>query len=131
MIDKKEMVKLVVEFNLRHGYLLHGASMVMHGVKDQTNDIDILIHTKYIDRLEFSSKKAQKFDFGFGSVRNTIDYVLIDGFQCQTLESIIKEKRQLGRPKDLEAIELIEAFIAKGNLPKSYQSIYRKVVMDY
>lgn len=131
MINKREMMDLVREFNLRSGFLLHGASMVMHGVKENTNDIDILIHIKSIDKIKFSSKKSEKFDFGFGMSRDTIDFVIIDGFQCQTLESIVKEKKKFGRPKDLEAVDLIDKFLAETGLPKVYDRVYHKVVLDY
>ena len=38
---------------------------------------------------------------------------IIDGFKCETLESILEFKRRLLRPKDLRDIEVIESVLKK------------------
>ena len=39
----------------------------------------------------------------------SVEYDLVDGYQCETLESVLEFKRRMGRPTDLKDIERIEA----------------------
>lgn len=108
-MDKQTIIDALVTHSLTDVILMHGASMVMHGVKSTTADIDVMFDGA--DVPIDCAVTNEMFDFGDGSYRR-IPYVIIDGIKCQTLESIKEEKVLLGREKDLAAIAMIEAFCA-------------------
>lgn len=95
--------------------LLHGAALVMHGIKETTNDIDC----KAVDELSnFFTSKTQHllvgekfeyglFDFGYMGVSlPPVRYTKLDGVLVQTVESVMEQKLVFNRPKDIEAIKL-------------------------
>ena len=40
-----------------------------------------------------------------------IEYDVVDGYQCESLESILTFKKAKARPKDLKDIEVIEQYL--------------------
>lgn len=112
----------------------HGVSLVMHGIKKTTEDLDVVVlddATRQWVTMNVEPEMVNglpkyelgHFDFGFLSgdggcfdqlsPLTEIDIVTIDGVKCVSLERILAEKRLLGRPKDIKAIKLIEAYMAK------------------
>lgn len=97
--------------------LLHGVSMVMHGVRETTNDIDCYLLADYPD-LELTTVEGangltfyEHGEFDFGTMeKRIIPFVEIDGFKCQTLASIVEDKLKWARPKDFDAIDEINRF---------------------
>jgi len=41
-----------------------------------------------------------------------IQFDVVDGYQCESLDSILKFKRKMGRPKDLVDIKNIEEYVS-------------------
>lgn len=131
MFDKNQIVKKVEELKTRfpgiEPVLLHGTSMVMHGVKEATNDIDCYVEDVALALGNALSKKEDTytsngvtcsatryeigdFDFGFGW-KQTPAIVYIDGIAVQSLEQIVEEKKKWDRPKDKVAIKQIQDFL--------------------
>ena len=103
--------------------VISGASMVVQGVKEETNDIDIAVNDKFIEKYESISKvKRVHFgnnvyvydDFDFSKNFYNKDKVInINGYNFSTLEDIRNLKLFLNRPKDRKDITKIDLFIAK------------------
>lgn len=118
MLNKQDIIKAVSELDLDI-ILMHGASMVIRGVKEETNDIDCMPLGDIVElplTVEVTSYgEVHSFgDFDFGvAVKRDIEYDVIDGLKCQTLNSIIEDKLLWNRPKDQEAIALIMDYLNK------------------
>ena len=98
-----------------------GAALVLHGVRDTTNDIDIGCEKAVADVLIASGCPVSRFPDGGKKIVYSDcievfenwgrgDVVLIDGLPVLTLDSIISIKKKLGREKDFRDISLIEEF---------------------
>ncbi len=118
MLNKQDILNALAELN-KDVILMHGASMVIRGIKAETNDIDCM-PLDYISDLQLSventsyGKVYSHGDFDFGTaIKRDIDYDTIDGVKCQTLDSIIEDKLRWDRPKDREAIALIKQYLNK------------------
>tara|TARA_Y100001956_G_scaffold33365_1_gene32751 strand:- start:135 stop:512 length:378 start_codon:yes stop_codon:yes gene_type:complete len=103
--------------------LMHGAAMVMLGVRETTNDIDCQIDLEKYPALMLTGKECSDgvtryewdaFDFGDGKLRE-VEYFTVDGIKCQSLGSIVEDKQKLGRPKDIAAIKEINEFLKRDN----------------
>ncbi len=118
MLNKQDILNALAELN-KDVILMHGASMVIRGIKEETNDIDCM-PLDYISDLQLTVENASygkvysHGDFDFGTaIKRDIDYDTIDGVKCQTLDSIIEDKLRWDRPKDREAIALIKQYLNK------------------
>ena len=130
MLNKNQIFEKLNELKLdkERFIVLSGASLVLHGVKDFTSDIDIAVSRDYHDELlnifdcklnlVIDGNEIYYLDDGeveFSCRNYESDYVLIDGVKVQTLDSIINFKKSLGREKDFKDIEIIKAFQNKQN----------------
>lgn len=102
--------------------VMHGAAMVMHGIKETTRDIDAYPLVKGTFNPEIYNIEVDEgenielgiFDFGKkGYICPPVEFEMMGGVKVQTLENIIKHKEAIGRQKDLIAIEQIKQHIAK------------------
>ncbi len=102
-----------------------GAGLVLHGVKQETHDVDfgctsgladLLVEKGYPYRV--SSRTARAF-FAVGEQVEALENWFADeieekyGLQVASLESIRRQKADLGREKDLEDIRRIDDFWRK------------------
>ncbi len=103
--------------------VITGTALVMHGIKEETKDIDISC-----TKEAFRSLAAQGFPIKQGAFARKViysddveifenwhrgDIILIEGIPVASLESVIVMKKQLGREKDLIDIAKIEAHLAQ------------------
>lgn len=120
MLNKNDIVRIMNEFGLpkENYWIVTGAGLVMHGVKSQTKDIDLGCTTKLCDSLIYRGYDAQVLEDGLRLIKigDNIEIfenwfvdsiVELDGLPVATLESIKKQKIELGREKDLKDIDLI------------------------
>lgn len=99
--------------------VITGTALVMHGIKEETKDIDISCTKEAFHTLE-----AQGFQIKQGAFARKVIYsddveifedwhrgaiTMIEGVPVASLESVIVMKQQLGREKDLADIVKIEA----------------------
>lgn len=114
--------------------IVYGAAMVLHGLKQECNDIDItvtpeawdrIVKEKNIETRNYTRKPGhlvftchEDVDFFRGAVGMVTDPVgeEVDGVTIQTLESLRNEKLERGRDKDLIDVKLIDEFISKGDI---------------
>ena len=113
----------------RDDYMItYGAAMVLHGLKRDTNDIDINVDKKGINFLmgegfEFKPyngdasvlyfKLTDRVDAFFrSSLANPygVRTKRIDGYRVMTLISLMREFKARGREKDLENYKILEAW---------------------
>lgn len=134
----------IKSYNLKPGdYIVTcGAALVLHGVKDECNDIDITLTDETYDRLYkkyptdmiyyngdpnhlcirriFLSSwenthgiNVDMFDGMYGLKTAPIGIETSDGFIVQTLESLRNEKSLNHRNKDIEDLKLINETIER------------------
>ena len=105
-------------------YISHGCALVMHGLREETNDVDAGVDSKIFDEikddyyLDLDGRRINDFVNGLDLHREDLegverepDIVLMDGVPVATLNQVIKEKKELGREKDFEQIKLIETYM--------------------
>ena len=92
-----------------------GGSLLLRGLREETADFDLCVSKDLADRLHLEQCRQDEYGsyVPFQDVQMTADldlysYDVIDGYQCETLESILALKQRLMRPKDLRDIEAIE-----------------------
>lgn len=120
-MNKEELYKLVEKLKLpiTEYCILSGGSLVMHGIRENTNDLDIDITKKGFEIIKkfFSptlvdeNKKLYKITENIECFLDNnfeTDIELIDGYPCQSLISVYRLKRKLNRQKDKSDIIAIK-----------------------
>lgn len=129
---RSEIIKSIKDLNLSvNDYvIISGASMVLQGIKDQTNDVDIAVTEKLYNEL--LNKYDCQFERNFlGNkvwyINNCINFstnfykmskkdcIYVNEMPCQNISSIIELKKQLNREKDKIDLKLLQNFIIKNN----------------
>ncbi|MGH4125270.1 MAG: hypothetical protein ACREV6_20325 [Clostridium sp.] len=124
MLYKEDIIKILkyMDLPLSEYWITSGAGLVLHGVKERTNDIDLGCSTNLIEHF---LKKGCKYRVAEDNSRimeinDTIEILenwfvdeieFIDELPVGTLESIKKQKSELGRVKDIQDIKMIEEYI--------------------
>ena len=100
--------------------ILSGGSLLMHGLRESTADYDLCASKALAERIGLYAcpQDADGCFTPFENVQMKDDFErfsfdLVDGYQCETLESVLAFKKRLRRPKDLRDIEAIEARLAR------------------
>lgn len=100
--------------------ILSGGSLLLRGLREQTQDFDLCVSKELAEKLDLQhcEKDEKGYYAPFPDVQMTDNlgarpFDTVDGFQCETLESVLALKRELMRPKDLRDIEVIEAALKK------------------
>lgn len=122
MLDKEKIIKILKEYKLdTNKYIVvTGSAMVLLGLKETTNDIDISVTEEYYDYLltkynctfERISEYNNKVYFidkiiNFGKDYYSNDNLRIEGIPVQKIDDIKKVKIHLNREKDKKDIEII------------------------
>ena len=126
-LDKNLILKELRSISLpvEKYWVVMGAALVLHGVKETTQDIDIgcnlelftdLLARGYELKLSHSGKKkiSIKENVNIYYEWEIKGYVIIDSIQVEDLDGIINDKRKLGRDKDMDDIIKIMMFMNKG-----------------
>ena len=94
--------------------ILSGGSLLMRGLREQTADLDISVSkalARQIGLYDCPKEEAGLFvpykNVQMKDDMETFQFDVIDGYQCEALEDILRQKLQWGRPKDLADIETI------------------------
>lgn len=107
------------------------AALVLHGVKEYANDVDLWVQrdTWGVLRQRFTDAPDERtgmIDFSpFVEAGPTDDTVTIDtigGVPTASLDDVRQWKAGMGRPKDLADIELIDEFMAQQSAEPSSES---------
>ena len=120
-MKREDFLRRLEGFGLPRGeyVILSGGSLLLRGLREETEDFDLAVSKALAERLGLDgSKRDDKGCYApFEGVQMTDDmesrpFDLVDGYPCEKLESILKLKRRLLRPKDLRDIPVIEAYLA-------------------
>ena len=123
-MNKQEFTAKLEEFGFpRSEYMiLSGGSMLLRGLREETADFDLCVSEKLAGQLDLKHcpQDGKGYYAPFENVQMSVNlgsrpYENVDGFQCETLESILELKRRLLRPKDYRDIAVIEAVLCKNS----------------
>ncbi len=131
-MNKDELLILIKTLNLpsKEYYILGGGSLVMFGIKDTTNDLDLCVSFEVFEILKEKYKLTEdkKNEYGFYKLSDLIEIIPnkkedfnceeVDGFLVETLEQILAFKKKRNAPKDIPYIEKIERHIKEHNTKK-------------
>jgi len=125
-MNKQQIINILNKYNFdKDKYIvIPGVSMVLYGIKDKTNDIDISTKKEYYNYLlktyncilEKENELGNNVYFIDGMINFGIDYYstekeYLNGIPVQKVEDILRLKEKLHRNKDIEDIKLIKNYI--------------------
>ena len=125
MFQKETIKESVSALPLKSGdyCVITGTALVMHGIKEETKDIDISCNKEAFRTLaaqgypikqgDFARKVVYSDDVEIFEDWHSGEITMIEGIPVASLESIIVMKKQLGREKDLIDIAKVEALLAQ------------------
>lgn len=107
------------ELDLDKCIIIGGASLVMQGLLEKTEDIDFACSKDYYESIDWEydstidDGKVLKINDCF-SISNTFycdDYIVIDGYKFMTIEKIFDIKKSLNRKKDQKIIKKLDLYL--------------------
>ena len=125
-MKKQEFLNKLDKLNLdKNSYcIIASGSMLMYGLCDECNDLDIKTTKELFDLLKekYHMKQSDRYDYVYELDEETdvncknfdpnmIEFV--DGYPVEKLEVNLKWMKENNRPKDQEKICKIEEFLAK------------------
>lgn len=131
MINREKILEILKQYHFDSDkyMVISGAAMVLYGIKEYTNDIDIAVTKEYYDYLlekydcrfdcyDSNGNKCYYIDnfinFGLKYYSNNKDYV--EKIPVQNIFEILKLKKELNREKDIIDIEKINKYMLINNL---------------
>lgn len=129
-MNRKDILNILSEYNFNFDeyVVISSAALVLHGVKEETKDIDISVTEDYYKYLEKNyecelERYDNKNDVNIYYIDDIInfstnyysdsedDFVIINGVKVQSIPAIIKLKETLNREKDIKDLKLIDKFL--------------------
>lgn len=123
-MNKSELCEVItkLEFETTQYWAIMGTSMVLHGIKDVTEDIDLGCTRQLIDILEKEGYKSYYYNNSKRYIKysNNVELfeewgegeiVYVNNIPCISVYGLKKMKSQLGRKKDINDLKLIDEFI--------------------
>lgn len=124
-MNKKTLIKILKELNLKEGeyYILSSGSMMMHGLRDSIEDIDLCVSEElFLDlKRKYNIDLNSKNDCGFYKVNEYLEvvpnkkedmkYDVKDGIYTERLTTILDFKVKRNAPKDKEDIIKIKNYL--------------------
>lgn len=101
--------------------VISGASLVVQGIIDKTQDIDLSCDKEYYDSLNWKKKIGTygieiKYNDVFEISNNLYypkDIIYINGYKFMNIDKCLEIKKQLNRNKDKKVIEIIQKNLNK------------------
>ncbi len=123
-MNKTEIINKLNEYNFdKNEYIiLSTASLVLQGIKDKANDIDLAVSPKLYKEITSTYKGTyketnvytfDKFDAGLNYFDS--EKTIIHNLPMQTISAVLKLKQKLNREKDITDINLINNYIRTQN----------------
>ena len=120
-MNKQEYIESLEKLNLPKSeyIILSGGSLLLRGLREKSADLDLCVSKKLAEQIDLYH--APKDDKGFFTPYENcqmmddfdrIEFDIVDGYQCESLKSILDFKKRVHREKDLKDIENIEAYLA-------------------
>lgn len=121
-MNKQEFVAELEKFDLPKSefIILSGGSLLMRGLRETTADLDLCVSKELARRINLYDAPRDKKGL-FTPFENcqmmddfeNFEFDVVDGYQCETLESVLKFKKKANRPKDQADIRKIELALKK------------------
>ena len=125
-MQRDEIIKLLKKYNFNpNKYLVvGGAALILYGLRDKTNTIDITTTKSYLNELlkqyDCVLERVNKdgtacyliddvINIGASYYKRRREY--IEGFPVQTIDDLIELKQKLNRPKDRKDLKAIFEYI--------------------
>ncbi len=123
-MNKQEYIKRLNSLGLdkKRFCIISGGVMLLYGLKESTEDIDIKMRPDYFDEIKgrFPVRKSPKYDYlyelnDFCEVA-VLDYQdsdirIVDGYPVESLELQLEWMLSQNREKDKEKIKIIQRFL--------------------
>lgn len=119
-MNKQEFIQGLEKFNLPKSeyIILSGGSLLLRGLREKSADFDLCCSKKLARKIKLydSPRDDKDFFIPFENCQmmdnfDEYEFDLIDGYQCESLESILAFKKRANRPKDQKDIEIIEKYL--------------------
>ena len=119
-MNKEQYIEALEKLNLPKTdfIILSGGSLLMRGLREVSADLDLCATKKLAEQIDLYN--APKDDKGFFTpFKNCqmmddfdkFEYDVVDGYNCESLESILEFKKRKMRPQDITDIEVIEKYL--------------------
>lgn len=138
MLNKEQILDKLKELELDNDEFVvsMGSSLVLHGIKKETNNINISVKSDVFNRLKQrynslyeNNIEIIKYDmFEISNLDLNIKKELIDNYYCQDLESILSIKKELNRKKDVKDIKAIDLYLCSLDNMRYEKELYNKGV---
>lgn len=121
-MNREDIIKRLNELNLPKDsyWICAGSAMAMYGLREETHDIDLGCTKKLADEIEIKYPTSLRGNRRRIELAEDIemyeemcvgDINLIDDLPVVSLNSVLKMKKALNRPKDKKDIEIIEKYL--------------------
>ena len=115
---KIELLNLLEELNFPKDeyYVLSGASLVLRGIKEEANDLDLCVSEELFDQIKdkFNLTDEKKNECGFYKINDNLEIVV---------DKKEDFKMEMGEKYNLEDLQTILDFKINRNLPKDKKDI--------
>ena len=125
-MEKSDVLKQLsdLEFDRSEYWVITGGAMVLYGLREKTQDIDLGCTTKLADALEAAGYPVKRKEDGRRHITFNEDVELlenwlfdkvetVEGFPVISMQGLLEMKKHLSREKDLRDVALIEAAMEK------------------
>ena len=124
-MNKEEIIEKLKEYNFdKNKYIvISGAAMVLLGIKDKTQDIDIAVKDGYkdylVDNYNVTFDRMNEYNEPVYFIDNIVNFAVtyysekkeyVNGIPVQNVNDILKLKKRLNREKDKIDIEKLENY---------------------
>ena len=131
-MKKIELLNLLEELDFPKDeyYVLSGASLVLRGIKEEANDLDLCISAKLFNQIKdkFNLTDERKNECGFYKINDNLEIVVDkkedfkmeigEKYNLEDLQTILDFKLKRNKPKDQKDIENIKKYLEKNNITR-------------
>ena len=129
-MKKIELLNLLKELNFPKDeyYVLSGASLVLRGIREESNDLDLCISEELFNQIKdkFNLTEEKKNECGFYKINDNLEIVVDkkedfkieigEKYNLEDLQTILDFKIKRNKPKDQKDIENIKKHLEKNNI---------------
>ena len=131
-MKKIELLNLLKELNFPKDeyYVLSGASLVLRGIKEEANDLDLCISAELFNQIKdkFNLTDERKNECGFYKINDNLEIVVDkkedfkmeigEKYNLEDLQTILDFKLKRNKTKDQKDIENIKKYLEKNNITR-------------
>lgn len=131
-MNRKDILTILREIDLpaKEYYILSTGCLVLLGIKDNANDLDLCVSKRALEilRIKYKLEEITPNANGFFKIRDNLEVVIGDkskwenieyeGYQLESLEKLLKFKEKRILKKDEEDIKMIKEYLGINKLRK-------------